>query len=468
VGSVQLMITVVLSPGYTSLTLNYLIFSYTLITELICNHFVTNLRTTKLYIMKKNLQNQLSFIVSVAMLFFIVTIVNASEYTLTFSGTGASTSIDKVVVQNLTKETTQTVYSGSTFQLTFVTTASNQTTKDDNALSIYPNPMNETSRLSFYAAETGKVQISVSGIDGISFTSINRLCDRGENSFRLSLPQGVYVLTVHGNGFVYTAKVLSENRSQVSSEIAFLETNPVQKNVSKVKQDVVSMVYSPGDHLLFTAYSGNYSNIVTDFNIMDNKNIPFVFDACADGSGFNYCTVKIGGQTWMAEDLKTMKYRNGENITEVYDNWELATTGAYCYNTYAFGGKLYNHLAVSDNRNIAPTGWHIPTNNEWGTLTTYLGGEDLAGSKMKSTNWHLWTTANYDATNESGFNALPGGSRHYVDFTGLNTNATWWSSTQYIPDPTQAWYVNVYCQTTKAFNYYASKIYGLSVRCVKD
>jgi uncharacterized protein (TIGR02145 family) len=277
------------------------------------------------------------------------------------------------------------------------------------------------------------------------------------------------MLTVNGNGFTYTSKAVNQNTSIAKSEIADFETNSSQNIISKAKQDVVTMQYTQGDHLLFTAYSGNYTTIVTDFNITNNKTIPFVFDACVDAIGFNYCTVIIGSQTWMSEDLRTTKYRNGDAIPLVYDNWESAATGAYCYNTFAFGGNFYNYLAVSDSRNIAPVGWHIPTKDEWATLTTYLGGDEKAGSKMKSTNWHLWTTGNYDATNESGFNAFPGGSKSYTTFTGLNTNGTWWSNTDYSPDPTQqAWYLNLYCQTTLAFRYYTSKKLGFSIRCVKD
>jgi uncharacterized protein (TIGR02145 family) len=419
--------------------------------------------------MKKFTQNQLTCIIAAVLFLITTTQLNASDYTITFSGTRASTTIDKVMVQNLTKETTQTVFSGSTFQLSLASTAVHQTEIDNSSIRLYPNIMNENSKVSFYAAVSGNVLISIFGIDGKNIASINRFCKQGENSFKLLLPQGAYILSVNGNGFAYTTKAISQNKSQGKSEITDFGTISDQKNISKVKQDVVNMAYTPGDHLLFTAYSGNYSNIVTDFNIMDNKNIPFVFDACVDTCGFIYSTVKIGNQTWMAEDLKTTKYRNVDNITSVYDNWEMVATGAYCYNTYAFGGKLYNYLAVSDTRNIAPKGWHIPTNAEWTQLTTYLGGDDVAGSKMKSTNWHLWTIANHDATNESGFNALPGGTHNYTDFSGLNSDGTWWSSTDYSSDPMQqAWYLNVYCQTTKAFRYYISKKYGLSVRCVKD
>ena len=418
--------------------------------------------------MKKNLQNYFRLLASTAISFYFLLPANASEYTLTFSGSGAGTAIDKVVIQNLTKDTKQTVFSGSTFQLSFTSTAVQSTEADNNVMSVYPNPVIDNSRVSFSASATGNVLFSVTGLDGKNITSITKYCYRGENSFQLSLPQGIYFLNVKGNGFTYTTKAVSQNRSQSQPEIALVGNNSFHGTISKVRKDVVSMDYTPGDHLLFTAYSGNYSTLVTDFNITGDKNIPFVFEECLDASGFNYSTVKIGSQTWMAQDLRTSKYRNGEGILFVYDNWELAATGAYCYNSYAFGGNFYNYLAVADPRNIAPVGWHIPTNDEWATLTSFLGGDAVAGSKMKSTDWHMWTTGNHDATNESGFNALPGGTRNFAGFSGLNTDGTWWSTSEYTSDPTQAWYLNVYCQETQAFRYYSSKKTGLSVRCLKD
>lgn len=138
-----------------------------------------------------------------------------------------------------------------------------------------------------------------------------------------------------------------------------------------------------------------------------------------------YKTVKIGDQWWLAENLKVTHYRNGEAIPNVTDGtqWSNLITGAYCaYNndngnisTY---GLLYNWFAVDDNRNIAPAGWHVPTDEEWKQLEMYLGisptrvndtnnrGTD-EGNKLKSTNgWHNGG----NGTNVSGFSALPGGT----------------------------------------------------------
>ena len=134
-----------------------------------------------------------------------------------------------------------------------------------------------------------------------------------------------------------------------------------------------------------------------------------------DGNVYN--TVTIGTQVWMVENLKTTKYRNGDAIPNVTGNasWVALSTGAYCwYNndaaTYkATYGALYNWYAVGDSRNIAPSGWHVATDSEWTTLSTFLGGESIAGDKLKEIGTSHWLSPNTGATNSNGFTAFPGG-----------------------------------------------------------
>ncbi|MFA6571391.1 MAG: fibrobacter succinogenes major paralogous domain-containing protein, partial [Bacteroidota bacterium] len=134
-------------------------------------------------------------------------------------------------------------------------------------------------------------------------------------------------------------------------------------------------------------------------------------------------TILIGTQVWMKKNLDVDHYRNGDTIPEVKDPkiWAKLKTGAWCYygNSLDEGkiyGKLYNWFAVNDPRGLAPAGWHIPTDTEWTTLTSNLGGESGAGGKMKSKGTlegddGLWFRPNTGASNESGFSALPGGWR---------------------------------------------------------
>ena len=177
----------------------------------------------------------------------------------------------------------------------------------------------------------------------------------------------------------------------------------------------------------------------------------------------------------MQENLKVTHYRNGDAIPNVTDNtqWSNLTTAAYCnynndINNVATYGRLYNWYAVVDNRNLCPTDWHTPTDDEWTILTDYLGGETIAGGKMKEIGTTHWLSPNTGATNESGFTALPGGYRSYYvgSFDDITYYAYFWSATEY--NSLNAWNRNLDYGYTDVFRYFYDKMYGFSVRCVKD
>lgn len=180
--------------------------------------------------------------------------------------------------------------------------------------------------------------------------------------------------------------------------------------------------------------------------------------------------VRIGTQVWMKKDLTTSYYRNGDKIPEVKDptKWSKLTTGAWCwYNNDPRYGKLYNWYAVNDPRGLAPIGWHVPSDAEWTTLTNYLGGEYVAGGKMKETGTTHWEVPNTDATNSSGFTGLPGGYRYPESaFSGIGRYGYWWSATENSPDI--AWYRYLSYNDGSIYRGHNSKDFGFSVRCIKD
>jgi uncharacterized protein (TIGR02145 family) len=194
-----------------------------------------------------------------------------------------------------------------------------------------------------------------------------------------------------------------------------------------------------------------------------------------DIDGNTYQTVKIGNQVWMAENLKVTHCRNGEAIPNVTDGtaWAALSTGAYCnYDNDALCGgdiygRLYNWYAVNDGRNIAPAGWHVPTDAEWQTLVDYLGGDAVAGGKMKETGTKHWQSPNTGATNESGFSGLPGGYRSYDGtYSHVGYLAVFWSSTEnYSYD---AWTRLLHYDYSEVARNLYYKYYGFSVRCVRD
>jgi len=194
-------------------------------------------------------------------------------------------------------------------------------------------------------------------------------------------------------------------------------------------------------------------------------------------------SVTIGNQIWSNTNLDVTTYRDGTSIPQVTDPtaWANLTTGAWCYYTNITNigttyGRLYNWYAVAGihdndpntpNKILAPTGWHIATDAEWSTLTTYLGGENVAGGKMKSTGTTLWQTPNTAATNLSGFNGFPGGVRQFNGAFGyINANGYWWSSSEL--NSTDAWNRNLNYNSEMSFRNYVSKKEGFSVRCVRD
>jgi uncharacterized protein (TIGR02145 family) len=199
--------------------------------------------------------------------------------------------------------------------------------------------------------------------------------------------------------------------------------------------------------------------------------------SCGGGSkdidGNNYLTVKIGNQIWMAENLNVSHFRNGDSIPEARsaEEWirlERELKPAWCVHQNASEdpkkyGKLYNWYAVNDKRGLAPDGWHIPSDEEWSQMVTYMGGEVLAALKMRTTG----SSENVSESGDGGFMGLPGGGcRNDGTFFGFGSYGYWWSSTEITASG--AWirlldYVN--CNVySKSYN----KYFGLSVRCIKN
>jgi uncharacterized protein (TIGR02145 family) len=232
---------------------------------------------------------------------------------------------------------------------------------------------------------------------------------------------------------------------------------------------------SYGNEVQFTTAGGGGS-------IESNPGAGVTFD------GYSYPSVVLGnGQEWMAENLRTTTFANGDPIPNVTDDfeWGLLTTAAWAhgFNNSSYEnpfGKLYNWYAVADPRNVCPTGWHVPTDAEWNTLVGYLdaaydpsayGNQSAtAGGKMKSTGTEYWADPNVGATNESGFSGLPGGNRGSLDggwYGGVGTGSgTWWSASE--AGTQGAWFRYLYSNGTELVRMNIDKRDGRSVRCLRD
>ncbi len=195
-----------------------------------------------------------------------------------------------------------------------------------------------------------------------------------------------------------------------------------------------------------------------------------------DIDGNVYQTVLIGNQIWMKENLRVSKYRNGNAITTGLSDsqWSSTTSGAYSVfnndqSNNSIYGKLYNWFAVNDSRGLCPNGWHVPSDGEWSKLENYLGGQSIAGGKMKSIS-NLWLSPNNGATNISGFSGLPGSLRDQSGFdpSGVGGNGNWWTSTEWPTSPPDAAFRTLISNGGWISPTGNRKLYGLSVRCLKD
>lgn len=197
-----------------------------------------------------------------------------------------------------------------------------------------------------------------------------------------------------------------------------------------------------------------------------------------DIEGNIYKAVTIGTQTWMAKNLKTVTYNDGSPILLVtndsawqnHDSIALVMPAYYWYDNDSTNrdiyGIIYNAFAVTTGK-LCPVAWHVPSDEEWTVLTTYLGGEEIAGGKLKEKGTAHWQNPNLGASNETGFTSLPGGYRTMNGkFSYINGGSGWWSSTEY--NSTRAWSRGMHSDTDHVSRGANELPNGLYVRCLKD
>jgi uncharacterized protein (TIGR02145 family) len=254
--------------------------------------------------------------------------------------------------------------------------------------------------------------------------------------------------------------------------------SPVTGNtITNVSSDIIGLTSGTTYHYRIKAVNSLGTIYSSDLIFTTTSSVTI-----SDIDGNIYQTVTIGTQVWMVQNLKTTKYNDGTAIPNITDNtaWATLTTGSYSdYNNTPVNstiyGRLYNWYAVDNNaatkvtsnggKNVCPTSWHVATDAEWTTLTTNLGGESVAGGKLKETGTTHWLSPSTGATNETGFTALPGGMRNYDGiYYSIGYWADWWSSSVY--DNISGWYRNM--SDINVSTSYRQKQNGFSVRCLKD
>lgn len=193
-----------------------------------------------------------------------------------------------------------------------------------------------------------------------------------------------------------------------------------------------------------------------------------------DIEGNIYKTVKIGTQTWMAENLKTSRFNNGTYIPLISDAdaWDNLTTPGFCwYNNDSVSfkdlyGALYNGYTINT-WNICPAGWHVPEKQEWLILRDFLGDSLSGGGKLKEAGTFHWLSPNTGADNSSGFTALGSGIRYFEGiFSSILSFTSFWSASGLSND--DSWYIGLYFNDSAFKTDHINKKYGFSVRCLKD
>ena len=280
---------------------------------------------------------------------------------------------------------------------------------------------------------------------------------------------------IGGNGKTYLTK--SHTSTGVTGLTATLQAGTLANGEGTLVYTISGKATASGTASF--AISLGEETCSVDINVEDATQIigkpgPNIIDV----EGNSYKTVYLGKQCWLAENLRVSKYNDGTPIPNITNNtqWENNTTGAWVFYTKYVDanskyGKLYNWYVVSPttngNKNVCPTGWHMPSDIEWKILTDYLGGEGVAGGKMKEDGIINWNSPNKDAINTSLFTGLPGGSRgDNGGYSAFGSLGFWWSSSVY--DNKNAWYLFLSSGSGGSGIYNKSKGNGLSIRCLKD
>lgn len=291
----------------------------------------------------------------------------------------------------------------------------------------------------------------------ISTTAATEISDSSVNTGgNLSSAGGASILSCGVCWGINKAPTIADNRTNNGTKVGIFTctiTSLKKSTTYYLRAYAINSVGTTyGNQIVFQTYSGSVMDI--DSNV--------------------YHTVTIGTKVCMAENLTVTKFSNGDSIPVVNDSaqWSNQTTAASCNysDNQAFSkdyGMLYNWYVVADSRNICPNGWHVPSDAEWTNLTNSLGGESVAGGKLKETGTAHWRSPNKGATNENNFTALPGGYR-FVNgsFFYLRSNGYWWTSTELGKYDAYGRSMFYYLITTTRI--YVNKSNGFSIRCFKD
>ncbi|MCX6267928.1 MAG: T9SS type A sorting domain-containing protein [Bacteroidetes bacterium] len=408
------------------------------------------------------------------LLIFILAKLQAQNYLISFEGSGASTTVDSVKVENLTQFTSLTLAGGNQLNLVeHLTGIDQRMSAFDNPLRIFPNPSRGKVDLSFEVKVNAVASIEIFDLQGRRIAKSQFTLNSGHQNFLISgLNSGIYTVIIKTEGSLYTGKIISHSSSGQSIEITNTgSTNGHSSNGSlKSNQAIVQMQYNSGDLLKFTGKSGIYATVVMDIPT-SSKTISFAFAPCTDYDNNHYTIVHIGTQTWTEENLKSTHYPDG--TTADYFDYDHDPNNSLIYGrlyawSSAMNGAASSNTNPSNVQGICPNGWHLPSKSEWQQLAGSFGGSDIAGGKLKETGNAHWISPNTGATDEVGFTALPAGIWAFWDeFQWKGDHGAFSTSTGNLP---MVEVTTIMLQTSNGVltvgTFHPDD--AVSVRCVKD
>jgi uncharacterized protein (TIGR02145 family) len=427
--------------------------------------------------------------------------------TFTADDNGQHVPLNSILIENLTQGGDTTLYAPDTILVLYYFTGMEEVSVfSGHGFSLsqnYPNPMEGKTTVSLWLPERNDILISISDVVGREVVNQEFQLEQGSHTFNFYPgSESLYFLTARADEQSRTIKMFNSPSNLHVSGYCNLEYNGQISPTGNYKSgyNLNNFVFDLGDQLRYTAFTALGDRTIID-TPTGNQTYTFQYGSggmpcpamltVTDIDSNEYNTVLIGDQCWMKENLKTTTYRNGAAIPNVTDEnaWYNLTTGAYVWydNDISWKdkyGALYNWFTTIDPNGLCPTGWHVPTNDEWTAITDYIGGTgEPHGNELKSCRqvnsplgggcntsehprWEEDICGNY-GTDDYGFSGLPGGYRfNYGSFDYVGSFGFWWSSMELSSNT--AWNRALYYFNGYVTVYNYDKQFGFSVRCLRD
>ncbi|MCX6285409.1 MAG: T9SS type A sorting domain-containing protein [Bacteroidetes bacterium] len=410
---------------------------------------------------------------------------------MTFTASGAANTVDSVKATNLRTNENVTLPGSDTLVLNVNDGISDPGKTNQNG-SIFPNPFSGRTSFVTNLPEAQDVAVDVYNLAGQKIAHTQAWARAGSARFELFLSKtGVYMVNLTSSRGRSGFKAVCTETSAGADRVIYLGAGTASASTALKGIKIYNLGYKIGDVLLYRCRGGNYITIITDSPTASKKyTVEFVL--CRDSDGKNYAVVKIGNQTWMAENLAWLpsvkpssKGSDSLKFYYVYGYEDSIVAASKNTENYKRYGVLYNWPAAmnapgkklqsgNSAQDVCPSGWHLPYDEDWKLLETTLGMDQHeadsvflrnsgeVGKKLKAT---LGWSNDTNCSNSSGFTVLPGGYRNtHGSFQSLLRNALYWTATQI---DTLAIYRSINDEDQGVYRFTTFKSHGLSVRCIK-